>query len=270
MQHASGVEGRRVWVYTGFAHNTTLSIVGADGVDYLSGPFNYNETTFFSNVTLPDQNYTVTMAADSLGGSGSAPFVKLNLTTTPPTMVYPYIYNPNFTNGQYTGWEVNGSGFGSSPLGINYANSDSVQCFYGSPWANYGNEYFATTYSCGASVSPGNLTSEPFRVSSKAPFLNFKMISPDDSLIYVEVFQVGGNASITGHFNTYNISLGPNIESTFENVSLPLTTLVNKAVRIKIVALTVQPNRYVAIGGFSLSGLPDTDSGVGVQVNITR
>ncbi|MDE1865242.1 MAG: hypothetical protein KGH94_01220 [Candidatus Micrarchaeota archaeon] len=259
-----------IWVQAGKAYNTTFTILGANGKTYLKGPFSYNNVTFYSNVTLPAQNYTVSLAVGPETGTGGNPFVKLNLTTVLPHIVYSGVYNANFSNGKYTGWNVSGSGFGEGPLNITYADSNTVNCYFGSPWSNYPGTYFATTYTCGISVAPGNLTSEEFRVNPKEPFLNFRMVSPDDSLIYVEVFQVNGNAVVLGHFNTYNISVGPNVSSTFANVSLPLTTLANKVVRIKIVAATVQPQRYMAIGDFSLANLPHSDTGVVSQVNITR
>ena len=107
-----------VWVEAGSAYNATIDIAGADGITYLQGGFNYNITTFYSNVTLPAQNYTVTLSAGSETGTGGSPFVKLNLTTTPPAITYPYIYNANFSNGKYTGWTVTGAGFGTAPLNI--------------------------------------------------------------------------------------------------------------------------------------------------------
>ena len=259
-----------IWVQAGRAYNTTVSIVGADGHTYVNAPFSYGNVTFFSNRTLPAQNYTVTLNTGPESGPGDIPFVKLNLTTSPPAIVYRDIYNGNFSDGQYTGWNVSGPGFGSVPLNITYANSNTISCYFGQPWSNYPVTFFATTYTCGTSVSPGNLTSEAFRVNPKTPFLNFKMVSPDDSGIYVEVFQVGGNAMVKGHFNTYNISLSPNVSSTFANVSMPLTTLANKVVRIRVVAATVHPQRYMAIGEFVMGSMPNTQPGIGSQINITR
>jgi len=258
-----------IWVQSGFAYNTSLSVIGSDGKTYASGGFAYNAITFYSNVTLPAQNYTVSLSAGPEGGTGGAPIVKFNLTTSPPSMVYSYIYNANFSNGQYTGWNVGGSGFGSGPTNITYANSNAVNCYYGSPWSNYVGTYFASTYTCGLSVSPGNLTSEPFKVNPRTPFLNFRIVSPADSLIYVEVLQVGGNGSVVGRFNTLNISKGANISTTFANVSMPLTTLANKVVQIRVVAATVQRQRYMAIGDFALGNLPDNDNWVTAQINIT-
>jgi hypothetical protein len=262
-----------VWVLAGSAYNATVSIVGTDGITYIQGGFNYNATTFFSNVTLPKQNYTVTLSAGSESGVGLPPFIKLNTTTTPPALTYSYIYNANFSDGKYTGWNASGSGFGKAPLNITYANSAAINCYQGTPWVNYIGGFFATTFTCGTSVSPGNLTSEPFRVNPKTPFLNFRIISPSDSLIYVQILQVNGQnqtSAIVAHFNTYNISLNANVNSQFQNVSIPLTTLTNKVVRIRVVASTVQPQRYMAVGDFSLGSLPNTQRGVGIQINITK
>ncbi len=265
-----------VWVQAGTAINPSLSIVGKDGITYLQGSFNYNTTALYSNVTLPAQNYTVTLTAGSEAGNGTQKaLVKFNLTTTPPNMAYSYIYNANFSDGKYTGWNVSGPGFGTAPISITYANSNTVSCYQGSPWKNYVGVYFATTFTCGLSVSPGNLTSEPFIVNPKTPFLNFKIVSPDDSLIYVEILRINGTGetgspAVVAHFNTYNISLGANVSSTFANVSIPLTTLTNKVVRIKIVASTVHTLRFVAVGDFYLGSLPNSDKWVAAQINITR
>lgn len=257
-----------VWVQAGKAFNTTIQIVGQDGLTFLQGGFNYQNLTFYSNVSLPAQNYSVTLSAGPESGIGGAPFVKLNLTTTPPAIVYSTILNANFSNGQYTGWNISGAGFGTKPFNITYANANG--CYKGSRWAGYEGGFFATTYNCGTSVAPGNLTSVEFRVDPKTPFLNFRIVSPDDSLIYVEAYQVGGNGTVVGRYNTFNISLSPNASSTFQNVSLPLTTLTNKVVRLKIVATTVQPGRYMAIGDFAMAGLPNSQKGVSEQINITR
>ncbi len=258
-----------IWVESGFAYNTSMSMVGSDGKTYASGTFAYNTITFFSNATLPKQNYTVSLSAGGEGGAGGAPLVKLNLTTSPPSTVYSYIYNANFSNGEYTGWNVNDSGFGSGPINITYANSNAVNCYYGNPWTNYAGTYFASTYTCGLSVSPGSLTSEPFKVNPRTPFLNFRIVSPDDSLIYVEVMQVGGNGVVIGHFNTLNITKGAAVSTTFANVSMPLTTLANKVVQIRVVAATLQTQRYMAIGDFALGNLPHNDNWVASQINIT-
>ena len=262
-----------VWVQAGRAFNPEVTIVGHDGITYLQGSFNYNATTFYSNVTLPAQNYNVTIYTNSQNGTGQIPFVKLNATTSPPAITYPYIYNANFSDGKYTGWNVSGSGFGTAPFSITYANSNAITCYQGGKWRNYGGEYFATTFTCGISVSPGNLTSEAFRVNPKTPFLNFRIISPQDNLIYVEVLKANGTGftpTVIAHFNTYNISLGANISSTFANVSIPLTTVSNKVVKIRVVASTLQPQRYVAIGDFGMASLPVTDKWVSEQINITK
>jgi hypothetical protein len=259
-----------IWVTAGEAGSASVSIVGANGKSYVQGSFNYNNTVFYKNVTLPAQNYTITLSTGSFSRGGDIPFVKLNLTTAPPVVVYPYIYNANFSNGAYTGWNLTGSGFGPAPLNISYVNANG--CFFGAPWSNYIGTFFASTYTCGLGVSPGNLTSSPFRVNPKDPFLNFRIISPQDSLIYVEILEVNGaneTPAIIGHFDTYNISLGANVTSTFANASMPLTTLSNKVVMIRVVASTVERQRYISIGNFSLGSLPNTQHGISSQINIT-
>ena len=148
---------------------------------------------------------------------------------------------------------------------------------YGYPWSGLPDNFFASTYTCGLGVAPGNLTSSPFRVNPKAPFLNFRLISPEDSLIYVEILQVYQNASqltatpsIIAQFDTLNISEGAQISTQFANVSIPLTTLAGKVVEIRIVSDTLQTNRYVAVSDFRMESLADQDGWVTSSLQILK
>jgi hypothetical protein len=269
-----------LWVKAGDSGLGEVEIVGANNKTYVNNNFTYNCTTFFKNVTLPAQNYTLRLITGPGGGTCGVALAKLNLSTTPPQVVYPYIYNGNFSNGEYTGWNLTGTGFGAAPMNISYANKN--ECYVGSKWSGYPNTYFATTYDCGLSTSPGNITSSFFRVNPKYPFLNFKIISPDDSLIYIEILKANyrsvtsGNASasvyvnstpeIIAHFNTYNVSIGSNASSTFMNASIPMTTLTNKVVQIRVVASTLVQERFIAIGNFSLGALPIEQKGINPNI----
>jgi hypothetical protein len=267
-----------LWVASGYAGKEHVSITGADGRIYVNQTSTYNCTTFFQNFTGPAQIYTITYTTGLGGGSCGNSEVIINTTTTPPKATYDYIYNGNFGNGQYTGWNVSNPGFGTAPLNITYA--DSSMCYNGQPWTNYNGTYFATTYNCGVSVAPGNLTSAPFVVNPSKPFLNFRAISPENNEIYVEILKQNfGNSSgrqvytnvtpvIIAHINTYNITVNINSSSTFQNVSIPLTQYINQVMLVRVVTEKErESNNYIAIGDFILANRPNEQRGVIVNIS---
>lgn len=169
------------------------------------------------------------------------------------------INNGDFGTGTFAGWNVTGVGFSSAPLNITYANKNFY--YYNSSWANYNGTFFATTYR-GLSISPGNLTSAPFIATE--PYLNFKIVSPQSDLLYVEILN-GGRPVIVSHYNTYNPSLGL-YSSTFANASIPLITVLCKNISIRVVAGVVggKTNLYsiMAVGDFYLSKNPLESPGI--------
>jgi hypothetical protein len=257
-----------VWVAAGLGGMESVKIVGADGVIYVNQTSAYNCTTFYQNFTAPAQLYTVTFKTGKGGGSCGSPLVLINTSTTPPQIAYTYIYNGNFGNGKYTGWNTTNPGFGTEPLNITYA--DSKLCYQGTPWSNYEGGYFATTYNCGISVSPGNITSSPFIVNPAEPFLNFKLISPAGAALYFELlranYKVSDGTEIYAnstplaiiHFNTYNLSATINSSSTFANVTIPLTLYTNQVLQVRIVADEVGTN-FIAAGDFVFANGPHQD-----------
>lgn len=265
-----------VWVKAGNSGPGTITIHG-DNKTYVDSGFSYNCTTFYKNITLPAQVLNISLITGPGGGSCGESLLKLNLSTIPPKIVYPYIYNSNFSNGEYTGWNESEKGFGKAPLNITNANSANSGCYLGKPWTNYPNEYFATTFNCGLSISPGNLTSSPFRINPRKTFLNFKVISPDDQNIYVELLVVNITNStetavpaIIAHYNSYNATSNSNATSTFLNASIPLTSVTNKVIEIKIVADTLSKQRYIAVGDFSLGTLPLQDPNLYANVTLLK
>jgi hypothetical protein len=261
-----------VWVAAGNSGSESVRIIGADGRTYVNQTSSYNCTTFFQNFTGPAQLYTVTFTTGPGNGSCGNSEVLINTTTTPPQNVYNYIYNGNFGNGQYTGWNKTNPGFGNAPLNITRSNNPNVSCYYGTPWKNYNGTYFATTYNCGTSVSIGNLTSSTFSVNPGTPFLNFRIISPQDNQLYVELLRQtysDGEFVLTpvtiAHINTYNSSTSLNASSTFANVSIPLTSYVNQNLKVRLVAGAF--NNFIAAGDFALAKRPNQQ--IGVAINIT-
>ncbi len=257
-----------LWVAAGYGGRESVQIVGADGKTYVNESSMYNCTAFYQNFTAPAQLYTVIFKTGAGGGSCGSPMLIINTTTTPPVKAYEYIYNGNFGNGQYTGWNVTSPGFGTAPLNISYA--DSKLCYQGRPWSNYNGSYLATTYNCGISTSPGNMTSSPFIVDPASPFLNFRLISPQDNNLYLEILrvnykiindqQVYTNSTPVAivHFNTYNLSVTANSSSTFANATIPLTLFTNEVVQVRIVAKEVGSN-FIAAGDFVLADRPHQD-----------
>lgn len=269
-----------LWVASGNSGSEHVKIVGADGKIYVNQTSTYNCTTFFQNFTGPAQLYTISFSTGPGGGSCGNAKITINDTTTPPKTIYKYIFNGNFGNGQYTGWNLTNTGFGTAPLNTTYADNEIQKCYQGQPWSNYNGTYFATTYKCGISVSPGNLTSSPFLVNPQKPFLNFRIISPEDNELYVQLQRVNykivngqevySNATpvVIAHVDTYNQSVSVNSSSTFANVTIPLTSYINDALQIKIVAITESFHDYIAVGDFSLANRPNQQRGI--LVNVTN
>ncbi len=278
---SEGVQKLGLWVAAGDNAKSRIIIEGYNNITYVNTTFTYSCMTFLQNVTLPKQDYKVILESGPGGGQCGTTIAKMNLSTSIPPTIYSYIYNANFTTGLYTGWQDSTNAFGPAPLNISYA--DSKQCYLGTPWSNYPGGFFATTYNCGLSVSDGNLTSSYFMVNPNEPYLNFKIISPQDNNLYIEILQANyksykyGNStvyvffnstpSIIAHFNTYNITANPNAQSHFMNATIPLTTLANKAVAIRIVAQTLNQQSFIAAGEFNLGSLPTEQAGV--EKNIT-
>lgn len=177
-----------------------------------------------------------------------------------PTMPIP---NGNFSTGTYLDWYETGYGFGSAPLNLTSANEHGG--YYGAPWNNFGNNtYAATTFQKGLAVQPGNLTSAPFEVTE--PFLNFKIISSQDNNIYVEILE-HNKPVIVVHYNTYAAPGNLNAQSTFENASIPLASLLckNVSIRLVFVATGLSTTKYMAATGFYLSKTPVETPGIVVN-----
>jgi hypothetical protein len=171
------------------------------------------------------------------------------------------INNGDFSSGTYEGWSATGPGFGTDPFDIMSANNNTnvnYTGYYGVPWNNYDGEYMATTFKNGTTLQAGNLTSLPFQVSEL--YLNFKIISTQDSALYVEILKKGKPAIIT-HYNTYASPTGvQDPQSTFANASIPMGTLLCQNVSVKLVGgvtgSSVGGINYIAAGDFYLSKLP--------------
>ncbi|MCL5430152.1 MAG: hypothetical protein M1504_01585 [Candidatus Marsarchaeota archaeon] len=251
------------WVSSGNYTNETLRIVGDDGKTYVNETETSACTTFFDNFSAPAQTYSVYFHSGlpSFATNSSCPYAmtKLNTTTTPPKVILNYILNGNFGNGEYTGWTTNGVGFGKKPLNITEADANTIDCYLGTPWANYNGTFFATSFRCGLGEATGNLTSQTFYASQ--PFLNFRVISNGNNDLSVQILYNGTPYIIT-HYNTYNSTLYTNSSATFRNASIPLVTVVGKPIQIMIHAGTLNSKTFIAAGDFRLSSTPLQDKGI--------
>jgi hypothetical protein len=178
------------------------------------------------------------------------------------------ILNGNFSSGTYYGWNVSGPGFGSAPFNITYANSNNI--YYAAPWSGYNGIYIATTYHGGLALQAGNLTSKPFEVTQL--YLNFKVISPQSSLLYVEILR-NKTPIIVTHYNTLLAPNNTNAATRFENASIPLATLLCQNVSIRIVAgvvgtPTIEPS-YIAVGDFYMGRVPVSTLGIVINQSIS-
>ncbi|MEM0200787.1 MAG: hypothetical protein QXD23_00050 [Candidatus Micrarchaeaceae archaeon] len=172
------------------------------------------------------------------------------------------IPNGNFQTGSYQNWNVTGIGFGSAPANIIQYNNESE--YYNSPWENYNGQYFATTYRGGFIISPGNITSDAFQVTE--PYLNFKIVSPQNNLLYVEILE-NNTPVIVKQFNSYGNIGAPS--GTFENATIPLTSLLCKNINIRVVSGVVYTpaTKYdiIAVGDFYLSKTPIGSTGTSLN-----
>jgi len=178
-----------------------------------------------------------------------------------------YIPNGNFSTGTYEDWNTTGTGFGNAPFNLSLANKEDD--YYGVKWNNYGNTNFvASTFRGGLAESSGNLTSAPFLVNDS--FLNFKIISPYDNELYIELLE-NRTPVVIAHFNTYNASGNVNGQSTFENASLPISEFMCHTLRIRIVAgyVGTSTTQYIMATGFYLSNKERTTPGILYQLNIS-
>ncbi len=160
------------------------------------------------------------------------------------------IPNGNFASG-YSRWSATGSGFGAGPTDLYVANENAG--YYKMPWANYNGEFFATTYKQNAAYSPGNLTSDSFKVTE--PFLNFKISSAQSAGLYMEML-LNGAPFIILHYNTTN-GKGSYPLGTFANASVNLSPLFCQNVSVRFVSdvsgNSTNQDQFIAVTDFYLS-----------------
>lgn len=217
-------------------------------------PINFSSTTTTANV-IKNKTTTTTVIA-----TASTTISSQNVCPSPNATQK--ISNGNFGTGTYYAWNVTANGFGEFPLNITYANNNGG--YYGAPWSGYsGNFAASTTRGSSLSVQNGNLTSQPFLITE--PFLNFKIVSPQNNFLYVEILQ-NNTPIIVTHYNTYLAPGNINPWTTFENASIPLGIHLCQNVSIRVVADVVggsqQKLEYIAVTGFYLSSTSVATPGI--------
>ena len=172
------------------------------------------------------------------------------------------LLNGNFSSGNFEGWNVTGQGFGSAPVNIIYANANGD--YYSAPWSGYNGIFFATTHWPGTSVTPGNITSEPFKVTE--PYLNFQIVSPQDNELYVELLDNGQPLIINHYFTFPAVANATNAQSTFVNASIPIASLICQNISVRVVSGVVGQRignyKFIAVGDFYMSKVFKQDPGV--------
>jgi len=238
-----------------------LMIIGAL---FVYGFFGTGPSITTSTTTVPHNGTTTTIH----GGNTTITTTSPSITTTSVLFstcmsknATEKIVNGNFSTGNYFGWTASGPGFGSGPLNLDYANANGG--YYSAPWNSYDGTYVATTYTGGLLFQAGNLTSKQFTVTEL--YLNFKIVSPQSSSLYVEILEKEKPVIIT-YYDTY---IAPGItdpQSTFVNASIPLGTMLCKNVSVRLVAgITGTPDMsssYIAAGDFYLSRTPVSTPGI--------
>ncbi len=177
------------------------------------------------------------------------------------------IPNGDFSTGNYLDWNESGSGFGSSPLDLISANGNGQ--YYSSPWSGYLGEYLATTFNPGAYPSTGSLISAPFMVT--APYLNFRIVSPANRDLYVELL-INKTVFLVDRYNTTN-GVGSHPLGTFANASIYLGPLACREVSVGIVsqvyASKANESQFIAAGDFRLGNHSTATLGILTNSTVT-
>ncbi len=215
------------------------------------------------HVVTTIKNTTITTTTTQTTTVNSSLTKVASCLSSSPVVAIP---NGNFSSGTYADWVATGYGFGSAPLNLTWANEKGD--YYGAPWSGFGNNTFAaTTFQKGLAIQPGNLTSKPFEVV--LPFLNFKIISPLNNLVYIEILK-DNKPAIVAHFNTYAVPGNINAQSTFENASIFLGNLLcqNVSIRVVFVGTGLSTTQFIAVTGFYLSSKPVSAPNVTVNETV--
>ena len=185
-----------------------------------------------------------------------------------PSNDFVWVGNGNFSTGTYFAWQTTGSGFGSAPLNLSWANYNGV--YYQHPWNGYFGNFAATTYSQGRQMTPGTLSSSFVVVE---PYLNFQITSPPSSQLYVEIL-LNNNPVVVNHYDTLQVP-NANTLGSFSFASINMTGLLCKSVTVSVVSDVLEvtssnQNQFIAVGNFFQGRIPYQTPGVIVNGNTLR
>ncbi len=257
-----------VWVSTGKMGYVNFSIVGSNNKTYVKQDYlPYSCSTFYTEFYAPAQIYYLTLNASNSTTNGPClnNYSIITLNTSVKVLLnktYYSVYQGDLSTGTYIGWNISGPGFGYKPLNLTYAND--VGCYPKFPWENYSKTYYISSYNCSPIENTGNITSSRFLVDK--PFLNLQVISPKNNLDYIEIIPSNGSTPyIKDQISTYSLSLsnGSLIGQGYklENATIPLTSLLGKVVRLRIVQGSDQKYEYMIVGDIRMSDSPNQGSG---------
>lgn len=247
-----------------------LVVIVVFGV-YGVGGLGKSSTTTLTTTVGETGNTTTTVGQNQTSTSSVSTTVPYtNYTSCLSSNPTESIPNGDFSAGTYANWTAGGPGFGSGPFNLTSANAEGN--YYNHTWSNYNGTFFATTFSGGSTLQSGNLTSDSFIATE--PFLNFRIISSQSALLYVEVLS-DGEPVASAHYNTFNTSLSNYYLSTFQNASIPLVGVLCKPIQVRIVSGVTNAAtgsgiyQYIAAGDFHMSKRPAQTSGIVVNQTIT-
>lgn len=245
-----------IFRFAGVIKNTSKTNAATTAAAQLS-----TTATSIAYTTIPVILKNTTSATSSTAITSTA-------TTTIPTYCRSnrssvLVYNGNFATGTYYGWNVNGTGFGSAPLNITWA--DRAGYYYGYPWVGYSGQFAATTYSQSSLPTPGTISANFVAV---LPYLNFQIYSPQNSQLYVELISASGLVIIR-HYNTLQ---GQGKTDQFTYAGIDMSSMMCQSVTLKVVANVVgvtasDQNQFIAVGNF-YQGQYLTQT-YGIEVNST-
>lgn len=243
-----------------------IVIFGVYGI----GGIKKGNTTSTTVSMVPGNATTTAVSSSTIATSSTTTMQYTNYTSCLSSKATESIPNGNFSSGTYAFWNSSGPGFGLGPFNLTAANAQGN--YYNYTWNNYNGTFFATTFQGGSALQVGNLTSDNFTVTE--PFLNFRIISPQNALLYVEVLS-GNEVIATAHYDTFNTSLSKYYLSTFQNASMPLVNALCKQVKIRIVAGIINSGsgasqyQYIAAGDFYMGKGPVQTRGILVNQTVT-
>ncbi len=267
-----------IWLETGKTNYINISIIGQNNKTYVNQSYiPYSCNTYYSHFYAPAQIYYITISSSKGDTNGPCTnnYTIITTNTSIPIQIanktYYDFYQGSLSTGTYIGWNTSGTAFGNSPIDLTKANK--IGCYPKDQWENYSDIYYISSYNCDPIETTGNITSSKFLVDE--PFLNFQIISPNNKNDYVELISPNGNYTyLTDSISTYNVinDNGSVVSQGYklEDASIPISKLLGKIVRFRVVQGSNQNLNYIVIGDIEMSNTPKFSLGVKQSLNFTK